>query len=62
MAMTGNRGGKRQGSGRKNYGLKKNTVYVAVAREVKNEIRRLAKKKEMSIKDYIKELIENVAQ
>jgi hypothetical protein len=55
-----NRGGKRPNAGRKNKGLSKDTVYIAVSKAVRDQIRVLAEVKGVTIKNYIEALIEKV--
>jgi hypothetical protein len=53
-------GGKRINAGRKNKGLRKDTVYIAVSKAVRDQIRVLAEVKGVTIKNYIEALIEKV--
>lgn len=51
------KGGKRLNAGRKNKGLKQDTVYIAVSTSVRDQLKTLAKTNETTLKDYIKHLI-----
>jgi uncharacterized protein (UPF0297 family) len=53
------KGGIRPNSGRKNKGLSKDTVYIAVSKETRNKLRQLAKDKKLTLKDFISTLLNN---